>query len=186
MSSDAPSTTLPETHSLNDLLARVEAATGPDREIDASIYNAMVDDGGRRAFRVSNWSRGRAPMLGRYHDGWLTGKSEDDIYADDLVRFTASIDAALALVERVLPGWGADVGYPARMGEHHGQPWADVWASREDERYRWDRSLGRPTPRHSNAPTVPLAILAALLKALQAQTSESPAREGASLQGSAQ
>jgi hypothetical protein len=147
---------------LQDLLARVEAAEGPDREIDAAIYNAMVDDGGRKAFRVTDWTRGRAPMLGRYHDGWLTGKSDSDIYADDLVRFTASIDAALALVERALPDSYVELSGP-RKYLHIPTPVPN----------RWCASIVEPGYRGGWGATPPLAILAALLKAKIAQ--EAPA-----------
>jgi len=58
------------------------------------------------------------------------------------------------------------IGYPARLGEHGGRPWADVWAARDDERWPWASKQLRPTPYFSNAATRPLALLAALLKAL--------------------
>jgi len=106
---------------LQELLERVKAATGPDRKIDADIYNAIIDDGGRIAFKVKDWSRQPGSRLSRWHDGWLTGKGETDGYAEELERYTASLDAIVGLIERELPGWiidhiGADaLGQPAAL-----------------------------------------------------------------------
>lgn len=68
---------------LSELIERVRAATGPDRELDAAVL---------KHFGFHSW-------IGRmsYHDAplWIDfGSSE----------ITASIDAAIALAERVLPG----------------------------------------------------------------------------------
>lgn len=105
----------PET--VDDLVRRVEAATGPDLELDALIYcwhcskSAFADASERMAYL--RWA------------------------APD---YTASIDAALALVERRLPGRTREVLAEAiRLLSHC--PDAD-----------WPRRL-------------PLAILAALLRA---------------------
>lgn len=62
---------------LTDLLARLEAAEGADRELDYRIFTAT------------------APM--EQFSPWDP--------KDRLNHFTASLDASLALVERVLPGW---------------------------------------------------------------------------------
>jgi hypothetical protein len=133
-----------------DLLERLRAATGPNRELDAAIYNAMEEDGGRIAFRVSNWTRGCAPMLERYHDGWLSGKDEDDIYANTLIRYTASLDAALALVDRVLSGRNIEIATFAALGEAMARI----------------ALPGDPLGSLAQAPTAPLAVLVALLDAL--------------------
>ncbi|HET6518667.1 MAG TPA: hypothetical protein VFG47_02470 [Geminicoccaceae bacterium] len=67
--------------------------------------------------------------------------------AAEVPAYTASVDACLALVHRALPGWGWHVGYDARGVI----PYAAV-------------SKGRA--RHeAGAPTVPLALLAAILRA---------------------
>ena len=58
---------------LNELVERVKAATGPDRELDYAIS--------------------------RFADGELARHSSLHL------PYTASIDAALALTERMLPGW---------------------------------------------------------------------------------
>lgn len=69
---------------LTELLARLDAATGPDREIDWAVFSAC-------GFRVNDLQKSRWRV-------WLV-----DNWAP-LPPVTASIDAALALVERLLPG----------------------------------------------------------------------------------
>jgi hypothetical protein len=103
---------------LAELLKRVEAATGPDRELEWDIDEA------------------------------ITGEVPD---FHGCPHYTASIDDALALVERKLPDH--------KWGIH--QP--------KDGTYRahvTKRSPLRPMPNTADAPTAPLAILAALLAAL--------------------
>lgn len=73
---------------LAELIARVEGLKGPDREVDAhvavAIYGgARIDDGGK------------------YPGWWFTDLTEH-LKAP---RYTASIDAVVALIERELPGW---------------------------------------------------------------------------------
>lgn len=82
---------------IEELIGRVEAASGPDRALDRDIAVATgvlhVDasrEEGRQLYRIEN-------------DGsWTFGGLGDNI----LIRpVTASVDAALALIERGLPGW---------------------------------------------------------------------------------
>jgi hypothetical protein len=68
--------------SLQELRERIGRLTGPDRETDMLIWGALLED---KRDRWSGWSF------------WIT--------AGGLPHFTASLDAAVALVERVLPGW---------------------------------------------------------------------------------
>lgn len=81
------------TTNLHALLERLEDATGPDRELDALI--ALALDGAVGIVRASAEGRPNEPFLTQSADG------EEDA----LEGYTASVDAALALVERVLPGW---------------------------------------------------------------------------------
>lgn len=113
---------------LKELLARVEAATGPDTELDKAIAEA---------FGLHCWA-GRLS----YPEGdgrWL------DFAASNV---TDSVDAALALVDREMPGWrGA------------------FWKDRSGE---WSMSLDcepYPGTLQEDMRTAPLAILAALLRA---------------------
>jgi hypothetical protein len=98
---------VPNAGVLSGLAERVKRATGPDRELDAAAFNAASD-------QVARWNR-RALQLplekrrGRYDDGWVSvyaGKGLDDPYAEDLPRYTASIDAAMTLVPE---GWSFEV-----------------------------------------------------------------------------
>lgn len=91
---------------IDELIAALESAEGPSRELDAAIFNLLDLGRGWIAFKADNCA---APPLNqrnvRMHDGWFKGRNLTDKYAEDLDRFTASIDAAVALIERVLPGW---------------------------------------------------------------------------------
>jgi len=102
------------------LLERVRAATGPDRELDLLIWKLLV---------------------------WKTPWNHE-LHKTEL--FTRSIDAALALVERMLPGAFDSVGKDEEEGGH----W---WAADLLVDNIWHSGVG---------PTIPLAILAALLSAL--------------------
>jgi len=122
---------------LNALLERVKAAKGPDREIDIAIHVIVTNEG-----RIGDYASVDEYTNSAIQLGWNTP------------RVTSSIDAALALTERVLPGakrsatelvagWAASVlivdsGHPDFVSEDY----------------------------HADAPTAPLAILAATLQAL--------------------
>lgn len=157
---------------MDELLNRVRSATGPDRELDTALWLRFTPGATYKTTRAKHTATGKEWDIteARVNGGRL----------EEVPAFSASLDAALALVELMLPGWGAEVGYPARLGQHGGRPWADVWASRDDSRYPWAARQMRPTPCHSNAATPALAILAALLRALQAQPNRHDARDGAS------
>lgn len=99
---------------LAELLAKVEAATGPDRELDALIWAAL--DGWSLEIEPATNSEGPTSILvasrslspntterrkvGFYDDGFFPMSSWDD----DVERYTASIDAAVALVEKMRRG----------------------------------------------------------------------------------
>jgi hypothetical protein len=114
-----------------ELLAALKAATGPSRELDAWIENI---------FGLSRWEEGP----------WVPG--EGHIYAKRLEPkpFTDSIDAALGLVERMLPGW---------VWALHHRLTISFSMAREDDIFC--------EPFVATALTAPLAILIALLMALE-------------------
>lgn len=154
-----------EKSELRALGERVAAASSRhDRDLDAALYNALVDDGGRIAFKVADWSKKPGSNLSRFHDGWLVGKSADDEYAENLPSYSASLDAAMALVERKLPG---------------------CWYIMSKEQTRPDEPLFAceliPKGDHSGkrylgvaeAETQPFAIIASLLAALVSEPSQS-------------
>lgn len=87
---------------LEALLGRVEKLTGPDRKVDADLTAMLLN----------------ANIV--WHTDRITGERypealmQSDITADGLLnppvhRYTASLDAAVALVERCLPGWRIDL-----------------------------------------------------------------------------
>jgi hypothetical protein len=124
---------------LSELLERVRKATGPDRKIDAAIARLFdlpiciepdcLPDVMRR-------------ILARMDEGG------DD---PEVNAYTASIDAALALVERVLPGWSWSVG----VNENHQFPQVVMARSHPTNKVV---TVEGATPA--------LAILAALMAAL--------------------
>lgn len=135
---------------LTPLIQRVEAASGADRELDALIQAAL---------RVQSPSL-TAKWLEGWAGPWAAGGDRVFLILEDGRRgpnfismpLSASVDSALFLMERVLPGWD----------------------------YCLSRGSGEPpmaalAPRHqvaeveASAATLPLAILSALLRALQAQ-----------------
>lgn len=126
---------------LTALLARVEAADGPDRELDFQIHAAVFG----RAINFQDAA------------GYLFGEGRDEKFAT-CGQLTASLDAALALCERVLPGC-----WPAIDRVRHG-----------DAFKCWQGCVEiYPAPRWSvfeaEAKTPALALLCAMLKALIAK-----------------
>lgn len=129
---------------LQELLRRVEGATGADREIDLEIGLALA-----------GWKHLPIDASG---NEWL--KADDGYWAwpprpgQDWPSFTESMDATLGLVERALPDWR----WCARTDETRGA-YCNVGASSE---------YGSPCfPKYAATP--PLAVLASLLAALIAQ-----------------
>ena len=82
---------------LHSLLTRVEAATGPDRQIDCLLDCLRTG----REFIEWTADTGIVGYRFKHHTlGWELGCWR--------VGYTASLDAALALVEEMLPGRGSD------------------------------------------------------------------------------
>lgn len=136
---------------LRGLLERVEAATGPDRELDRDISVAVG------FLHVGD--RGRLYMIAPDDGGHIYGGLGDDIL---IPRLTEKIDAAVALVERVLPEWVWQI---ERQLTYEGRPpfFADI-STVDNCRGRNGTETGS-----AYAATPPLAILAALLRALIAK-----------------
>lgn len=142
---------------MTGLVERLEKATGGDREIDVLLW------------REFGWSDVRDPernsvtdILGP--DAQVMGATlaqAIERWPNDMAgvarnwnipRLTASLDAALALVERVLPGW-------------------DICLSRVkgDEAATWNAVVGEPdsfSGSEASKPSPALALCLAALKAL--------------------
>lgn len=76
-------TPTPNRKALSDLLQRVEEGTGPDRALDIDIWEAVT---GRE---------------------WIDNACSPN--SEEIGDYTASLDACVALVERVLPGWHVEL-----------------------------------------------------------------------------
>ena len=131
-----------------DLLERLEKATGPERTLDHAIARAF------------GWQE----QLG----GWLAPGSKDYEF-ENVPLFTASLDASIALVERVLPGWAREVSYwPKHTHKVSGHEWNQAQCSvtlTECGPNGWHDSRHRRIV--GEAPTESLALLTALLRALK-------------------
>lgn len=125
---------------LGGLLERVRMAKGADRGLDCLIAVAL--DG----FFIDGEKYGE-PAYCYIRDGEQHRPGQS---GDMLVRaYTSSLDAAVALVERVRPGW-----------------WWKIWSAHGEPAFACIRGDG--TPEFRQAGTTPaLALLAALLASLQ-------------------
>lgn len=157
---------------LRDLDKRLAEAKGPHRELDAAIFNALpFDDGGFRAYKEDNCTKLEAwGFEPRFFDGWVIRRTTvlDDNYPDPLDKFTASLDAAVALVERVLWGRGLLIG---RGRTRPSEPlWgAQILASDENEECR-----EMPILAEAESDTAALALCLACVRALIAQGEVTP------------
>lgn len=146
----------PSPTTLRSLLARVEGASGADREIDRAL---MAIEHAREQRFIGVYDEFNRRVMS---DVWVhraTGKWKTT--AADGHEFTASVDAALALVERVLPGCG--VGFDVNVEHGRGDKPVRAWLNQSEAEWTydgWPSAVGR---------TPALAILAALLKALLAR-----------------
>ena len=147
---------------LRSLLSRVEAATEPDRQLDACIEVTLDIRpdwalGNSRKLVVTpgfgGWSGSLGHVsLGKHGPGWGSAP------------YTASIDAAAALVGRVLPGWDWVL-------ERDGAKMGDVVYFASVHEVRPDFLARVRMETHDSAP---LALCAALLRALIAREDPLP------------
>jgi hypothetical protein len=147
---------------LRAVLADVESATGPDRELD---YRLFTLTGGKPPARYGNpeWEYLGG---GRFRCG-LKRYDEESVSHDvwECPRLSSSIDAAVSLIERMLPGqgtfWRAITDYEALYeGGVIQRP------AMETGGVTYDTQGMRPIYINAQAVNVPLALCAALLRAL--------------------
>lgn len=79
---------------LTNLIERVERAEEGSAGLDLAIYKALNPEDAT----LKKWSNVRADMSAEEEEHWASRFL-------DLPRHTASLHAAIALVEKVLPGW---------------------------------------------------------------------------------
>lgn len=132
------------------ILERLRAATGPDRSLDVAIWFDLVEP--RYLWtqdREQYWHVNRAGTA-------MTPVWQDDTPLRHAPEYTSSIDAALALVERMLQGCSKEISFE------------------DDEWYFRFLSAkgGIPIPVVGHVfphKTAPLAILTALFAAIEAK-----------------
>lgn len=137
---------------LSDLLARVEAATGGDRELDGEMWVTLM------------WTRENTDPC--FYELLDEGRWREALHSvqpnwrerDWVPRYTSSLDAALGLVERMLPG--SYSGLQQNRGEN--VPAWSGYVDSGDEHEGWGASAA-------------LALLAAMLRALL--SSEAPRQQ---------
>lgn len=140
---------------LSELIARVEGATGPNYALECDLFEAL--DVPKEWFG----SKVVSHFLRNGHFGFNTA---DGFMHLDCIKpppYTASLDAALALAERVLPGW--------KWGVTGGGAPADALLY-EPVLGGWRHSI------RTEAPTPALALVLAVLRGKMADSTNIAAR----------
>lgn len=132
------------------LRKRVEAASGPDRELDADLWWHFD-----RAAAGRHYHTGRVGLPQPLPETLTSGGLGRAAVQQAAPKFTASLDASLALVEKVLPPLGSVPSFDCLEAYPNG----------------WHATVGYSVHKQTShlAPTASLAILAALLAALEAR-----------------
>jgi hypothetical protein len=142
---------------LADLLVRLEGLSGPDRAVDRQIMSLF--------YRWEQRWTGGIDEFGDHYLDWVWVEPDTDQWrttARDGFEFTASLDAAVELVDRVLPRWEGSLSIAAGRDS-----WVRLWTDNGMTEYA------------SDAPTAPLALLRALVAAKMAEASIPSSAAGA-------
>lgn len=145
---------------MNELLARIEAATGPDAAIDMALWWLSLPEDTRASFGSyvnKSVAKSGTDILAQFYD---SSKPHCIANLAQREKFTASLDAAVSLVNRMLCPGILDM----TVTWDTAQPPADPAAL-----IRWypDGKSGKSWfAQTAGAPTAPLAICAVLVKAL--------------------
>ena len=131
---------------ITSLIEKLEGAEAGSRELDLDVAQAL---------NMKLWGR-RHPSNNSHQ--WMTEMAGSSV---PVPRFTTSLDAALALAERVLPGWYWRAGRTPLGQWHHGRytyGWAHLSRTDASNCDRGDEATGW-------AATPALALCAAILLA---------------------
>lgn len=143
----------------SELIERLGKATVADRNLDAALHVALVKPEQRaddlRYFRVPSANMDHMEMCapGTY---WLKERSGASLQTAPA--YTASLDAALALVERVRPGCDIDLEIRELM--------TDGTVKRVTDATIYGRAYSDEADAKAYANSPPLALCLALLKAV--------------------
>jgi hypothetical protein len=140
---------------IEEVIAALENSTGPDHDLDADILEAT----GGCAHRETEYYC--IEDGNDYDSGFTCKRCHKDTYGERVPAFTASIDATLGLLERVLPGWRIEnlSEWDAEILRDQG-PWMCDLVERRLEFF------DRKSAKCSHAPTAALALVIATLRAL--------------------
>lgn len=133
-----------------ELIERLEKADGPDELLDYAIFRAT---GGT----LPDEFAGRGIELEWQGDGTATMSLGDMQLRFTPPKVTSSIDAALALCERVLPGWKPSIG----QNVHH-----EYWTGHVAHVVNGE--IVSFYAQHNSS--APIAFLLTIFKALEAQS----------------
>lgn len=150
---------------LSGLIEQLRAATEGSRELDARIAvlcgDIVMRDGGARGFAFFE------PPVEKGQWAFLSGcrNGEDDAFYSlsqclNVKHYTTDLSAIVALVEKLLPGWGYETTTPAGNGKRSCRLYPGT--SFEDNAAKTVFGSGQ---------TLPLALCIALLLALQSEVS---------------
>jgi hypothetical protein len=99
---------------MSDLIERLQTLTGPSREIDAEIEALFFGGRASHTFTDDNSacrlrrSYGAGSVF-QHEDPWFNGGNILSQHHRKSAEVTGSIDAAVAMAKRVLPGWSVTI-----------------------------------------------------------------------------
>lgn len=128
-----------------DIRRRLAEATGPDKDIDVAIARALFEVVDRS--NITGWREDYFILLPETIAG---------PYEKRVPEWTASLDAAVALVEEKLPGWCILMAYNSKTKRGR----ADIHSEPLGTPGIWTKGGG--------GTTLPLAVVTALFAALEA------------------
>lgn len=131
------------------LIDRLSKLEGPDREVDAEID--VIFFGGETVWKQSNYTMEQFPASKRASKSYIGG------YAYEYVpSYTDSVDAAISLAARALPGYRWSAGF-SRHVPHNAQ----IWVPSESGYYEGESDANRA-----------IALCIAILRAKEASHGE--------------